>query len=446
MEAYIYSFYFIFLLLMLFQGMVTLYLMLYAWEDPDRLKAVASPKKFAQPQMRFTILLPARNEQKVIGKTIQSIAFANYPRHLIDIITICEEKDVKTIQAAQTVIKKTMITNAHVVTFNDTPVNKPHGLNKGLWAANSGPNEIITIFDAEDEVNPDIFNVINTLYLRDKPDIIQAGVQLMNYYSRWFSLHNVLEYYFWFKSRMHFHIKVGVVPLGGNTVFFKTDQLRAVGGWDESCLTEDAEIGIRLSAMGAKVISTYDPAHITKEETPLSINQFIKQRTRWNQGFIQILDLGHWKEYDSFAKRAFCFYTLSFPVIQTILFFLTPATLFIGLFGKFPLFFALLSFIPLLIVLIQLTVNAIGIREFIIEQHLPYKKSVYFSLVVTFIPYQFLLGISALRALYREVFGITNWEKTIHHGTHRNNEITFEIMPDITKQLIRRMPQYEIHS
>jgi glycosyltransferase XagB len=29
----------------------------------------------------------------------------------------------------------------------------------------------------------------------------------------------VLEYLFWFKSRMHYHATVGMVPLGGNTVF-----------------------------------------------------------------------------------------------------------------------------------------------------------------------------------------------------------------------------------
>ena len=29
----------------------------------------------------------------------------------------------------------------------------------------------------------------------------------------------MLEYFFWFKSRMHYHAAVGMVPLGGNTVF-----------------------------------------------------------------------------------------------------------------------------------------------------------------------------------------------------------------------------------
>ena len=47
---------------------------------------------------------------------------------------------------------------------------------------------------------------------------------------KWFQVHNVLEYFFWFTSRMAFHAEEGFVPLGGNTVFIKRDLLEAAGG------------------------------------------------------------------------------------------------------------------------------------------------------------------------------------------------------------------------
>jgi GAF domain len=40
-------------------------------------------------------------------------------------------------------------------------------------------------------------------------------------------------------------------------------------------------------------------------------------------------------------------------------------------------------------------------------------------LALGFLPYQFLLSISALRAVLREYRGATNWEKTAHSGVHR---------------------------
>jgi hypothetical protein len=39
--------------------------------------------------------------------------------------------------------------------------------------------------------------------------------------------------------------------------------------------------------------------------------------------------------------------------------------------------------------------------------------------VLGYIPFQWLIGWSALRAIGRELRGVANWEKTAHTGTHR---------------------------
>ena len=44
-------------------------------------------------------------------------------------------------------------------------------------------------------------------------EVVQCGVQLMNYESNWYSMLNVLEYFFWFKSRLHYHARLGMFPL-----------------------------------------------------------------------------------------------------------------------------------------------------------------------------------------------------------------------------------------
>lgn len=120
--------------------------------------------------------------------------------------------------------------------------NRPDKLNYGLKFANK---KIVVIFDAEDNPHKDIFNVVNTVMLRDDTDVVQSGVQLMNFRSKWFSALNVLKYFFWFKSVLHLFIQNGVVVLGGNTIFFKKNLLKKIGVWDSKMLTEDANIGIR---------------------------------------------------------------------------------------------------------------------------------------------------------------------------------------------------------
>ena len=100
--------------------------------------------------------------------------------------------------------------------------------------------------------------IINTVFKRDQVDVVQSGVQLINFRSRWFSALNVLEYFFWFKSVLHLFGRMGTILLGGNTVFFKREWLNRIGGWDADCLTEDADAGLRLSVAGAKIKIIYD--------------------------------------------------------------------------------------------------------------------------------------------------------------------------------------------
>jgi len=38
---------------------------------------------------------------------------------------------------------------------------------------------------------------------------------------------------------------------------------------------------------------------------------------------------------------------------------------------------------------------------------------------LAFFPYQWILSIGALRAVYRYIRGASNWEKTAHLGQHR---------------------------
>jgi cellulose synthase/poly-beta-1,6-N-acetylglucosamine synthase-like glycosyltransferase len=364
-------------------------------------------------------LLPARHEEEVIGYTIERVLRANYPRHLIQAILICEVNDTGTIAAGQEAIDRLAaqgITGARVLTFDDKPINKPHGLNKALPEAT---HDVITIFDAEDEIHPDIFNVVNTVMLNEGVRVVQSGVQLMNYNSAWFSAHNVLEYYFWFKSRLHAHAKNGMTPLGGNTIFFESALLREIGGWDETNLTEDADIGIRLSTMGIRVRVVYDDTYVTKEETPPNLKGFVKQRTRWNQGFIQTLRKGSWRTVPKLSNRLMALYILAFPFIQAVLALYVPVALAMMIFVKLPLLATLVLFLPSYLLFAHYLLSVVGLHEFARAHRLRLSRSAGLHLLVTYLPYQWALGYAAVRALWREMRGLTNWEKTAHVGAHR---------------------------
>ena len=338
-------------------ALFSLYLLLYSWEYPERLEASHGPRTFVQPQTGFSILLPARDEAGVIGATIRRIWAADYPKRLLQIIVICHVGDESTIAEVESVVQEIGSKRVRLITFNGTPINKPRALNIGLAVAR---HKMVGVFDAEDDVDPQLFNSVNTVVIKERATVVQAGVQLMNFRDRWWTVHNCLEYFFWFKSRLHFHAKVGMIPLGGNTVFMKRGLLRRIGGWDEACLTEDADIGLRLSTLGERIRVIYDSQRVTREETPNDLSALVRQRTRWNQGFLHVLRKGAWLELPAWQQRALAIYTFSYPLVQGPITLLWPLAIIAGFILKVPVPVAMASFLPLYAMLFQMVLMVVG--------------------------------------------------------------------------------------
>lgn len=408
--------YVVIILIMAAQSLFNLHMRLFIWEDPRRALLNQVPTHFETPKFSFTVLLPARHEEAVIAGTIEQICNANYPRELLEVFVICDASDFSTIATVRLKLLDPGMEHVKLIVFSDMPVNKPHGLNIGLAEAH---NEVVTIFDAEDEPHADIFNIINTTMTNEDVEVVQGGVRLMNYDTHWFSPLNVLEYYFWFKSALHYFGWSGIVPLGGNTVFVKRALLRSLDGWDENCLTEDADLGIRLSLAGARIRMLCDDEHVTREETPDSIKSLVKQRTRWHQGFFQVFLKGDWRRLPTLSQRALAAYVLTTPFVQGLFALMMPISIVMMVYVKMPVFFAVLTFIPLYGFILQALIDMLGLIEFMQSHGTSISVKVLLSAALGYIPYQWLLAFSAVRAIVRQARNQTNWEKTAHLGVHK---------------------------
>lgn len=395
----------------------SLRLLLYAWEKPERLRERGVPASLLPPGLSFTLLIPARHEEDVISETIQCIADLDYPQDLFEVIVICEHTDRGTIRAATDRIRRLSSPRVQVVTFDDGPVNKPHGLNKGLAVAQG---DVVAVFDAEDDVQPGLLRVVNTIMLNEGADVVQGGVQLMNHESRWFSALNCLEYFFWFGSRLHHDASAGAVPLGGNTVFVKRSVLQQAGGWDDHCLTEDAELGMRLSVLGHGVRVFYDPELATREETPTTVQALIRQRTRWHQGFLQILKKGDWLRLPGLRRKLTALHTLGYPFANAFAALLWPVAVIMIVFVKLPDPVAMATLLPLYALALQCVAWVVGYSHFTKLYNLRLRPSRVVVMVLGFVPYALLLALSSIRAVWRELTGQRGWEKTEHTGAHRS--------------------------
>jgi cellulose synthase/poly-beta-1,6-N-acetylglucosamine synthase-like glycosyltransferase len=394
-------------------ALTTLTWMLHAWQSVDHLQRTGFSTRRKPASLSFSLLVPGRHEEEVMGATLDGLARQDHPD--FEIIAIVGDDDPGTeLVAREAALRHPGL--IRVVVDDSVPKNKPKALNRALLTARG---DVVGVFDAEDEVHPHLLSLVDTRFDETHAAVVQGGVQLMNFRTSWWALRNVLEYYFWFRSRLHFHASNRFIPLGGNTVFVRREWLDWSGGWDAECLAEDCELGVRLSAAGAKVVVAYSPDVVTREETPGSLRSLYKQRTRWNQGFLQVLHKGEWRRLPSRGQRLFARYLLSMPFLQAITGILIPISVVVALVGKVPVPIAMITFVPLAPTLVTVAAELAGLNEFgrLYQQRVRLRD--YLKLVLGTFPYQLFLAMAALRAVRRHRRGQTGWEKTEHVGAHR---------------------------
>lgn len=394
-------------------AVTTLWWMLHAWRSADHLEATGFTRSAAEPSLAFSLLVPARHEEGVLGDTLDGLAKLNHPAY--EVIAIIGHDDPGTESVARAAADRHPDLVRVVIDYS-VPKNKPKGMNTALPHCRG---DIVGVFDAEDEVHPELLRLVDARFNDTGADVVQGGVQLMNLQSSWWSLRNCLEYYFWFRSRLHFHADARFIPLGGNTVFARADVLREVGGWDAECLAEDCELGVRLSSRGSKVVVAYDPEVVTREETPPTLKSLFKQRTRWNQGFLQVLRKGEWRHLPSLPQRMMARYLLSMPFLQALTGLMIPVSLLLILLVKVPLAVAMITFLPIAPTVLTLVAEMVGLGDFKRLYGVPVRVRDYLRLLLGTFPYQMFLAAAAIRAVIRESRGINAWEKTEHLNAHR---------------------------
>lgn len=397
---------------------------LYGYRTPEAAGQLAWPPPVAAgaERLAFDLIVPARDEAAVIAATLRGLLRQQHPDYRI-VVSLCDDDD-RTIAAVRTVQDVSGGRIILVLGHYDKP-SKPLQLNRALACCDG---DVVGVIDAEDDVAEELLVHVEALFRKSGADVVQGGVQLMNLgrgLSKWFQVHNVLEYFFWFTSRMAFHADSGFVPLGGNTVFIRRSLLEEAGGWPLS-LTEDCALGVLLSTdFGAKVATAYTADLATREEAPPSLfnrraGSLFWQRDRWVRGFLAEFMNGRWTKMPTLRQRVLAGYILATPILQGASFLLLPFAITLGLMVKAPIAVAMLMFTPLLPLSITMVTQLVGLREFC-RQYGQRACGWHFASVIFLMPlYQTILAAAAAVAAYKYAVGDTTWYKTGRLGEHRD--------------------------
>jgi glycosyltransferase XagB len=363
----------------------------------------------AGTSLSFSLLVPARSEASALERTLHRLAATPHPA--VEILVLVSADDPGTLAAAD---RAATAWPGRIRMITDPPGTrgKPEALTAALAEC---CHEITGVFDADGAVHPDLLIEVDAMFADHQLDALQAANQPLAARPAWYQLHNMVEFFAMFlASHQPAPSAARLVRLSGNSVFFRTELIRSIGGWPGGWLAEDCEISLRLAAAGARV-QVWRPSGLqTVEEVPPRLGAFVRQRTRWNQGFLQVLGRGSWRQLGEGRHRWQALRFLSeAPARAAGVVLIALTALLAG-----PLWpAAVLAAGPAALLGTVNTLLLVWLaRRMRAEFGLPARRSDVLALLAGALPFQALLSLAAIRACTRQLGGRGDWEKTEHTG------------------------------
>jgi cellulose synthase/poly-beta-1,6-N-acetylglucosamine synthase-like glycosyltransferase len=286
------------LLLWLFELFAAVLACAYLWEICDALGSEhwrrrlnrAEPAAVADADLPFVSLhVPAHNEPPdMVLDTLRSLTRLDYPRY--EIVVIDDNTDEE--ELWRPVEAWCARHGAKFRHLENWPGYKSGALNYALREMTDRRAEVIGVVDSDYQLAPGFLRRCAPLFADPWVGFTQApqdyrGWQRSAYYRRLYYSYS----YFFAVSQPSRNERDGAI-FAGTMGLIRRVALEQLGGWDEWCITEDAELSLRLLRAG------WSGLHVDeswgKGIMPLTFEALKGQRYRWCFGGIQILRQ-HWR-------------------------------------------------------------------------------------------------------------------------------------------------------
>ncbi len=225
---------------------------------------------------RFALLLPAHNEEGVVGLAVESLAGLKYPRELFEIFVVADHCTDGTGRAA-------IVAGAKVLEYAGPGLKAGKG-RAMKWATEKilcdGNYDAFCYFDADSLAHPGFLEAMNA-HLAAGAEALQ-GRQLAKNTGR--LLAKILASGHFITNRFFQLPKAALglsATLHGKGMCFTTGIARKYH-WDETCLTEDIEMQMRLIRHGVHISWAHDA--VVYDEEPETLRQYLRRTIRWTRG------------------------------------------------------------------------------------------------------------------------------------------------------------------
>ena len=286
------------LLLWLFELFAAVLACAYLWEICDALgsekwrRRITKLERAPVPDAELPFIslhVPAHNEPPdMVLDTLRSLARLDYPRYEIVVIDDNTDDEKLWLPVRDWCARH----GAKFAHLEDWPGYKSGALNYALRELTDPRAEIIGVVDSDYQLEPGFLRRCAPLFADSWVGFTQApqdyrGWEESRYYRRLFYSYS----YFFAVSQPSRNERDGAI-FAGTMGLIRRVALEQLGGWDEWCITEDAELSLRLLRAG------WSGLHVDqswgKGIMPLTFEALKGQRYRWCFGGIQIMRM-HWR-------------------------------------------------------------------------------------------------------------------------------------------------------
>ena len=269
----------------------------YLWELCDALGREAWIRRVATgapPEQRghtpfVSLQVPAYNEPpEMVIETLQSLTSLDYPAY--EVMVIDDNTDDEALwRPVEAWCRGHGVKFVHLA---DWPGYKSGALNYALREMVDPRTELIGVIDADYQLAPDFLSACAPLFADPEIGFLQAPQDYRDWAQAPFYRRLYYSYkYFFAVSQPSRNERDGAI-FAGTMGLIRRDALARAGGWDEWCITEDAELSLRLLRDG------WSGLHVDRSfgrgVMPLTFEALKGQRFRWCFGGIQILRR-HWR-------------------------------------------------------------------------------------------------------------------------------------------------------
>lgn len=230
----------------------------------------------------FSLIVPAKNEENVVGRLLDALLTLDYPKDKIEVIIVEDGSSDRTPEICAEYAN--LYSDQIKLTHLSSSKGKPPALNHALKHAKG---QIVGVFDADNVPEGDAllraakyFEDLSIKAVQGRNCSINSQENML---SGFISFEQTVQYETYIRGKDALNL---YVPLNGSCYFVRRNIMEEVGGWDEQCLSEDVELAAKLTEKSYAI--KYAPDVRSWQENPSDVFQFFKQRARWFRGSMEV--------------------------------------------------------------------------------------------------------------------------------------------------------------